>query len=159
EARNTVSPSSVLENANTSILEDNRTRLFMSAFYALLNLKTGEMRFANGGHDYPILLSGEQCRFLEVDGYVLGAFRDIHLTEQQIYLNHGDALILYTDGITEARSTENGIFGENRLLDVVTGMRNSSAEEIAAAILNAVGNFADNDTQSDDFTLLVVKRL
>ncbi len=89
----------------------------------------------------------------------MGAFSGVPFTEQEATLAVGDVLLLYTDGVTEARDTEGGFFGEERLRTAVLASKNSSAEEIVAGVVTAVSNFTGSATQADDLTLLVAKRV
>lgn len=158
ESRQTPQPSEVLQRVNQSILEDNRSQLFMTAFYAVLNVVTGELIFTNGGHEYPIWKSADGSRLVEAPGFIIGAFRNIRLTDHRIEMKPGDVLVLYTDGITEARNDAGEFFNEARLTDLVLHLGHLRANEIVDAILAAVQNFAGNHPQSDDFTLVVIKR-
>ena len=158
ESRQILQPSELLQRVNQSILEDNRSTLFMTAFYAVLNIASGEMIFTNGGHDYPIWKSGDDCQMVEAPGLVIGAFRNIQLTDYRLAMKPDDVLVLYTDGITEARNEAGEFFNEARLVDLVSHLDDMCAQEIADAILKAVRDFVGERAQSDDFTLLVIKR-
>ena len=95
---------------------------------------------------------------LPVEGFLLGAFGDATFGEQETVLAEGDALVLYTDGVDEARDAGGGFFGEERLKAAVAAAGDCSAEEIVAAIVAAVDEFAGAVDQADDLTLLVARR-
>lgn len=153
-------PASVLAQANQLILEDNRSRLFVSAFYAALDTQSGRLLYASGGHDYPLWLRVQtgECHMLQARGVVLGAFETSVFEEGAVDLAPGDALVLYTDGVTEAMNAEGKLFDEPRLRSVVTAHPSASAEELLQAIVKAVKEFVGDTPASDDLTLVVIKR-
>ncbi len=153
-------PAAVLEQANRIIVQDNRAKLLLSAFYATLDLGTGRLVYANAGHHWPLLqrfASGE-IKELKVRGIILGAFDDIALEEREIEVSPGDNVIFFTDGVIEAMDAGRRMFGEERLHEVVTAHSTSSANQILRAVVDAVKDFVGDVPLSDDFTLFVVKR-
>lgn len=155
------SPASVLAQANQLILEDNRSRLFVSAFYATLDTQTGRLSYASGGHDYPLWLQARtgECQALKARGVVLGAFETSLFEEGVVDLAPGDALVLYTDGVTEAMNADGQLFDEPRLRSVVMAHPSASAEELLRAIVQAVKEFVGDTPASDDLTMVVIKRI
>ena len=160
EAAHGLGPAATLMKANHFIVSDIRSRLFLSAFYASLDTQTGRMVFANGGHDWPLLLcaSTNEVRELRIPGLVLGAFPKVLLEEAEITVAPGDALIFYTDGVTEARNADGQFFGEERLKATLAAHRGAGAEELLQSVVTAVAQFVGSTPQSDDFTLVIVKR-
>jgi sigma-B regulation protein RsbU (phosphoserine phosphatase) len=155
------SAASVLQRVNALIINDNRSPLFLSALYAVLDMETGVLQYASGGHNAPLCLrrvSGE-VEELPAQGYLLGAFGGVSFKEEETVLAVGDALVLYTDGISEARDGEGRFFGEERLKEAVAAAGDCSAEEIVQALVTAVDRFTGSVDQGDDLTLLVVKRV
>ncbi len=110
------SPVEVLANTNRLMMQERQTRLFLSALYAEIDLGSGKLTFASAGHDAPLWISadGTEAVELEAPGVILGAFRNMGLEERSVALGPGDTVILYTDGITEARNHERELFGEER---------------------------------------------
>jgi sigma-B regulation protein RsbU (phosphoserine phosphatase) len=153
-------PAAVLQRANRLIVQDSRARLFLSAFYATLDIGSGRLVYANGGHDWPLWLQAAtgKCQELDAQGIILGAFREIEVEERAIEVAPGDFLIFYTDGITEARNAEGELFGQVRLQDTVAANPKASAGQMVQAIFEAVQSFAGDTPPADDFTLFVVKR-
>ncbi len=151
----------VLKRVNELILNDNRSPLFLSAFYALLDVATGKLHYANAGHNAPLCLrqASGAVEELPARGYLLGAFRGVSFSEEETVLEVGDALVLYTDGINEARDAEGRFFGEERLKRAVAAAGDCHAEEIVRRIVTAVGDFTGAVGQADDMTLLVAKRV
>ena len=155
------SAASVLQRVNELIISDNRSPLFLSALYAILDVETGVLRYASGGHNLPLCLrsgSGEVAE-LPAHGYLLGAFGGVSFSEEETTLAAGDALLLYTDGISEARDADGRFFGEERLKTAVAAAGDCSAEEIVQALVTAVNSFTGPVEQTDDQTLLVAKRV
>jgi serine phosphatase RsbU (regulator of sigma subunit) len=153
-------PATALRRANHFIVKDIRQGLFLTAFYATLNTRTGRLAYASGGHDWPLWLradTGESQR-LAARGFVLGAFQDVDLEERAIDMGPGDLLILYTDGVTEARDPNRGLFGEERLEAAVKANANANAQQVLEAIVAAVEVFTAGTPQADDLTLFVLKR-
>ena len=151
----------VLQRVNELIISDNRSPLFLSALYAILDVETGDLHYTSAGHDPPLCLRHARgtVEELPAQGYLLGAFRDVSFSEQETRLAIGDALLLYTDGVSEARDAEGGFFGEERLKAAVAAAGDCSAEEIVAGVVTAVADFTGSVAQADDLTILVAKRV
>jgi serine phosphatase RsbU (regulator of sigma subunit) len=132
---------------------------FITFFISLLNPPTGELAFANAGHNPPIIVraSGE-IEMLEGGGPVLGILPIARYSEQSARLGKGDLLVVYSDGITEANDTAEEEFGEERLTDVLKQHRAGTAESIVNAVTEAVSRFSAGAPQADDITLIVAKR-
>ena len=153
-------PAEVLERVNRAIVH-NRSQLLLTAFYAALDTRSGRMTFASGGHDWPLWLqSGTgECLELETRGIILGAIGGIPLAERAVDLAPGDVVVCFTDGVTEAQNAEGHMFGLERLRAVVTSSRHAGAQRVLTAIVAAVESFAGDTPQSDDLTVVVVKRI
>jgi sigma-B regulation protein RsbU (phosphoserine phosphatase) len=112
--------------------------------------------YANAGHNPPLLVrTGGEAVWLSTGGTVLGVFPDAQYVEGQTTLGAGDRLVLYTDGITEARNGMEEEFGERRLADAVVRHRLLDAASLHSEVLRAVNDFTDGVFQ-DDATLIVV---
>ena len=153
-------PAATLRRANRFITRDIQSRLFLSAFYATLDTRDGSLVFANAGHDWPLLLHGDSgdIEQLKATGFVLGAFPDINLEEGRTEVKPGDKLVFYTDGITEARNSEDSLFGEERLSELLAQNAGSSAQQLLDLIVESVERFIGETPRSDDLTLFVVGR-
>lgn len=160
EAMSGRSPSAVLEQTNRLIVQDNRSRLLLSAFYAILDPLGGRLVYASGGHDRPLWLRAAtgECLELRSRSLVLGAFPFVSLEERTIEVAPGDLLIFYTDGVTEARAADGQMFGEERLQAAAMAHRTASADQLLRAVVDEVKAFVGDAPAADDFTLLVVKR-
>lgn len=155
------SPAQLLRRINDLILRDNHSPLFLSAFYATLDTRNGRLIYASAGHEAPLWLHGQSGEVTElpVRGMVLGAFGAAQFTEQTAVLSPGDALIIYTDGVTEARDGNRGFFGEESLLTAIATAPSYSAADLVQQVITAVASFTGNMPQTDDLTTVVVKRL
>ena len=153
-------PAQVLKRTNQLILQNNRSGLFLTAFYALLNQQNGVLVYANGGHNPPLWFRSEngECQELTSQGHLIGLFRDVNPEERQIEVRPGDILVFYTDGITEARDKDGNFFGEERLVSSIMENKEAGAGDILDKILTATNEFIGSLQQSDDFTLFVIKR-
>jgi serine phosphatase RsbU (regulator of sigma subunit) len=153
------SPADALSNANNLILQDSKSSMFVTLFYAVLDPVTMTLTFANAGHNPPFLLSGpsDGVVFLKAQGVPLGISSDVKMDNESIILKGGDIVVLYTDGVTEAVSGSGERFEIDRLKDIVTASRNISAKEILDRVMKELSVFAGTRPQFDDITMMVVK--
>lgn len=131
---------------------------FISFFYCLIDIDEGTLTFANAGHYPPILVRADgSVERLATGGPVLGVFPDGTYQQGQVAIHGGDRLVLYTDGITDARpsDTTDDDFGEDRLLDLVVTNRSCSAPALQSRLAEAVASFSNGHFQ-DDATLIVM---
>jgi sigma-B regulation protein RsbU (phosphoserine phosphatase) len=133
---------------------------FITFFFSVLNAATGELAYANAGHNPPILMRANgDAEMLEGGGPVLGILSIAPYSEMRAQLDHGDMLVLYSDGVTEANNPAYDEFDEERFIEVLKAHRTRPASEIVQAVIKAVTEFAAGAPQADDITLLVAKRL
>lgn len=153
-------PAQVLEHANRLITADARSGLFVTAFYGVLDTQNHILTFANGGHNYPIVLRAatRKTEYLQAAGLVLGVMPNPHFDQQQITLAAGDLVCFYTDGVTEAMNPQRKLFGEDSLLASLRRSRHLKPARIIKNILDDVNRFTGSMPQSDDITLVVLKR-
>jgi serine phosphatase RsbU (regulator of sigma subunit) len=165
--RNTVlrgwEPAQALVLANRFIQEDTESYMFLSILLGALDTANGRLTLANAGHIYPLWwqISTQTCHPLISSGSVLGVLSEVEIEEQQIEIAPGDALIFYTDGVTEAINERYEEYGLARLKAVVAqaaGQPQATARLIADAILEDVHQFVANTAQYDDITLVVIRR-
>jgi phosphoserine phosphatase RsbU/P len=132
---------------------------FITFFFCVLDAATGDLAFANAGHNPPVLVraSGE-ARMLDGGGPVLGILPIAPYGEMRARLEPGDVLALYSDGVTEANNAAQEEFGEERLIDVLRLHRAGTAQSIVRAVTDALAGFASGAAQADDITLVIAKR-
>lgn len=154
----TLDPSRVLNEVNDLLIEDNRTGMFVTMLYGIFDPETGEFEYANGGHNPPLLARANgTTEYLDMpEGIALGLFSEISFGKKKITLEKGDALILYTDGVTEAMNESGELFGEERFANAVSGMDRSDLTVLNQQIIQAVSEFAGDAAQSDDITCLSI---
>ena len=129
---------------------------FISFFYCVVDSDLGSLAYANAGHYLPILIRADgSVERLDRGGAVLGVFPDTPYEQGVAALATGDRLILFTDGITEARNADDEEFGEERLIDIAVANRTCSAPALQARLAEAVSTFASGAFQ-DDATLIVL---
>jgi phosphoserine phosphatase RsbU/P len=161
EALHAGGPAELLMNTNRILTEDRLARPFLSALYARIDIHSGLVTYANAGHDRPILIrrGGQAHTELDAPGVILGAFRGISLEDCVVQLGPGDTLVLYTDGVTEARTADGQLFGEARLLAAArAGSTNGDAISVTRSILDEVTSFTGDAPRADDLTLVVIQR-
>jgi serine phosphatase RsbU (regulator of sigma subunit) len=153
-------PAEVLQRANRLILADSRSGLFVTCFYAILETEAGLVTFANGGHNYPLhyATATGDVRSLRAQGIVLGIIPQPQFEQRETQLDPGDVLLLYTDGVTEMMNPQRELFGDDRLAAVLRQNHHRSPQEIINAVLAELNAFAMGQSQSDDITMVVIKR-
>ena len=152
-------PADVLGRVNEEMSRDNENAMFVTAFLARLDLASGELRYANAGHNPPLVRRADGIveRYATRHGVALGAAEGVRYGESSAVLLPGDTLLLYTDGVSEALDTDGGFFTETRLQDVVRASPAESARTLATAVVAAVDIFTDGAEQADDITLLSLR--
>jgi sigma-B regulation protein RsbU (phosphoserine phosphatase) len=149
-------PDDILRIVNKEILERNKESMFITLFCGILNTDTGDFRYANAGHVPPILIRKDALPTLlsEEAGMPLGVNPDAAFTWQRITFARGDALFMYTDGVTESLNDKDEFFGEERLLAEIAGMKERSPEHMVASVLEHVQRHAGDRTPADDIAML-----
>ncbi len=154
-------PEIVLSAVNRRIIEDTDTKRFVTVMYGILDLDTGALVYCNAGHWGPYLFGARDSggvRRLIRTGMPLGILGDETWEHGSAQLAPGDALVLYTDGITEAQDAQGALLGEDQLLASVRSNLGRPAREIRDAILEDVQRFMGDTPQSDDIALVVLLR-
>lgn len=153
-------PAEVMKQINHQICNTTSPEKFATFFYGILNAKKLTFTYTNAGHNYPIIKKRKgEFRQLTGGGLVIGVSPDYKYEQTRIHLDHGDTLVFYTDGITEALNPEIEEFGVQKLLDIILGYPYHTAEELRNHIYEAVISFAEGEFQYDDITLIVLQIL
>jgi sigma-B regulation protein RsbU (phosphoserine phosphatase) len=155
------SPAKALQRVNELLMAENRSGMFLTAFYGVLDWRTGQLTFANAGHNPPLLQRQVQLGVLPLTskGVVLGVLDNVALEERRIVIEPGDMLMLYTDGVTEPINGEEEEFGEHRLIQVMTDNFDQPCAQIVEVIYATVSDFVGAQPQFDDYTLVALKRV
>lgn len=151
-----IPPSELCVKLNRVMCGNTPLGKFVSCFYGDLDISNRTLTFTNAGHNPPFLMrrNGE-CVRLDEGGCVIGAFCDLSYTQREIKFEKGDKLLLFTDGVTEARNAMGEEFGEERLEECLRSYRGHSAAELRTIILNEVTQFC-GDNFDDDAALMIV---
>ncbi|MBB3933012.1 sigma-B regulation protein RsbU (phosphoserine phosphatase) [Kaistia hirudinis] len=162
QAREQASPGICLARSNDALCAQNPMELFVTAFYGILDAATGQLTYANGGHNPPLAVRRSDGVVEEVPrtgGLALGVMPEVAYTERTLQLQPGDTLFLYTDGISEAMDGGGREFTEARLKSVLSGTDMQSVDLVLASVTDAVSDFVGDAPQSDDITCLVIRYL
>lgn len=152
-------PAQALREANNALCEGNESSMFVTLILGIYNLNTGKLVMANAGHDELLLLKpdGTVRAFGRLNNIALGIVCGADYGKEDITVEEGDAVIFYTDGVTEATSPENRLFGRERLEKVLADNPGQSARRICREIEKEVVDFQGKN-QYDDITVMVIKR-
>lgn len=159
-ARENRSAGACLAAANTLLCAQNPMDLFVTTFYGILDTETGELAYANGGHNPPLVVrraDGTVADLPRTSGMALGVMPDIPYAEKRLHLEPGDTLFLYTDGISEAMDRDGHEFTEARLRQTLTDTQGQAVDVVIEGVTAAVEHFVAGAEQSDDITCLVVR--
>jgi serine phosphatase RsbU (regulator of sigma subunit) len=151
-------PALVLKTANQHILRNARANLFVSVFFAVLDPATGLVRYANAGHDPPFLLSHGGIKTLNSTGMPLGIDEENDWTQDEIVINPGEVLFLYTDGMTDAQNIAGEFIDRKIILNTVQMNTGKSVYELQQDILDRVHRFVGDAPRFDDLTLVLLGR-
>jgi serine phosphatase RsbU (regulator of sigma subunit) len=154
-------PDLVFFATNERILRDTRANLFVTVFFGIINLETGEMTYANAGHNSPYIISSQNdCEPipLEKTGIPIGIDEETTWTSENIQMHPGDVLVLYTDGVPDAQNTSGEFYREASLVEVIRQNLGQTAEALQKSILESVYEFVGDAPPFDDITLMVILR-
>lgn len=149
----------VFRETNDSLCDGNDAGMFVTAWMGVINLETGHMQYANAGHNPPLLCrKNEDYTFIrEKPNFVLAGMEGTPYKKHELYINPGDTLYLYTDGVTEAENQDHKLYGEDRLERVLQRSVGLTPEETCHEVERDVAAFAENAPQSDDVTMLAFR--
>lgn len=149
---------SVNKIVNRSFSEEQ----FVSLFYAeLTDGQKGLMLYSNAGHNSPIVFHArdQKIEMLEPTGQILGPFQNARYRVESTMLEKNDVVVIYTDGITEARRSDGSVYGEQRLIDRIKTLASKNASQICETLMKDVEIFSEGAEYSDDKTIVVIKRV
>jgi sigma-B regulation protein RsbU (phosphoserine phosphatase) len=151
-------PAETLIRVNNLLCEDNTRSMFVTVLLCVLDLKTGVLSYANGGHNPPLIsLSGDPYRFIELKkGIPLGMFENSKYKLCELQLHPGDKLYLYTDGVNEAMNNDGEQLGNERFLAKANELRHLEPDQFDEGIRQTIAEFAGSAEQSDDITTIAI---
>jgi len=152
-------PEEVFNTVNNILCENNDSMMFVTAFLGYYNIANGRFVYVNAGHNPPLIKKGECCfEYIKtIPRFVLGVMKNIEYYEEEISLEPGDSLYLYTDGVTEAMNTMREFFTEQGLLEALNKNRDYEPRELLGAVKMQMDSFAGEAEQADDITMLALQ--
>jgi len=152
-------PAECLFKVNNMLIPESEASTFVTVFYGILNIKTGLLRYCNGGHNLPYLLTkdGEVKTLVDVGGLLLGMFENAPYEMGSIQLSPGDTVISFTDGVTEAENEEEQYFDEERVVAFLDKNAHKSMTSQVKGLFLEVMKFVGSAAQSDDITVLSIR--
>ena len=155
-----VKPSECITYINSLLAEESASNMFVTVFYGIYNIKTGDVTYTNAGHNPPYVAKadGSIVKLPLSKNIIAGFLKDYQFTEEALQLQHGDTLLLYTDGVTEAVDPDYNEYGEERLEALLKNTSQVDCQQLIDAVKADVKVFANGAEQSDDITLLAIKR-
>jgi phosphoserine phosphatase RsbU/P len=152
-------PDRILSEVNRQLCSDNPSCMFVTLFCGIMDIQTGEVWYANGGHTPPVIIrTSARVELLEgTEGVVLGAVEDFKYEMKKITLAAGEHLLIYSDGVTEAMNGQNDLYSEERLLSSLGIFECQSSKTLVENVMADVGSFAGDAPQADDITLLAIR--
>jgi sigma-B regulation protein RsbU (phosphoserine phosphatase) len=164
-------PGRVLTKVNKDLSQGNEACMFVTIFIGFLNTKTGEVLYANGGHNLPLVIrskdhfplrEGESVSngavYLGVSkDLVVGAVEDYVYQTDRMTLKPGDSIFIYTDGVTEAMNERRELFSEGRLKKHLIELQGKSVQEVISGMMAEIASFSHGVSQSDDITMMMIR--
>ena len=151
-----LSPAEVFTRCNNILCEGNEAGLFVTAWMGILDLTSGNLVYANAGHNPPVMMIDGQTSYLKTNpGFVLAGLEGFKYKEFEMKLSRGDKLFLYTDGATEATNLNDELYGEDRLLNCLSNLpKGTNCSDALHAVRADIDKFVGEAEQFDDLTLL-----
>ena len=158
-AESGMSVEEVFTLANEKLCEGNDAGMFVTAWMGILNIRNGKVLFANAGHNHPLVKHSDGTfEYLKSRaGFVLAGMEGVRYRKNELVLEPGDAIYLYTDGVTEATDLNEELYGEDRLHSILEKYKDETMEVICSEIKKDVDLFAGEAPQFDDITMLALK--
>jgi len=153
-----ISPKEVFEAVNTVLCENNTADMFVTAFMGYLDIPSGVFTYVNAGHNPPLIKrsEGEYGWLNTKPCFVLAGMEGTMYSQNEITLEYGDTLFLYTDGVTEAMNEKLELFTDPRLLETINKYTYAIPKDLISSIMIELHDFAGNAEQADDITMLAL---
>ncbi len=154
------SPKKILEEVNNLLCENNEAEMFVTVWLGIMQISTGKVVAANAGHEYPAVRKKDGTFELLTDrhGFVLGGIEGSAYREYEFQVDPGGSLFVYTDGVAEATSGEDELFGTERMLDALNTEPGAPPEQLVDQVQTFINDFVKDAPQFDDITMLSVER-
>lgn len=148
-----------VEKVNDSLCKNNKNGMFVTAWIGVLTISTGKLIFVNAGHCRPLIRQADgTCTYeAAISGFVLAGMEETKYHQSEIRLKKGDTLLLYTDGVTEATDSQNNLYGEKRLEQLMMSMEQQKPKDVLFEVWKDVNRFQGEAEQFDDITMLALR--
>lgn len=158
-AERNIEPGEILAKVNDDLADENESCMFVTLFLGIMDVETGEVRYASAGHNPPLHLpSGGTPEWVPpLNEPVAGAMAGIRYTTKTMTMGEGDILFIYTDGVTEAMNDKTALYTDGRLFEFTKRCVDASAEEVIHMVDGSLKEFTGAALQSDDITMLALK--
>ena len=152
------SPAGIMVKMNNSVSENNESAMFVTLIIGILDLSTGVLKYCNAGHNPPVLIYPDgRVEFMKIKtNLFVGLMDKYEYVEEEITLEKGTKIFLYTDGVTEAENEKQELYSDQQLLDTLAGNASSDVRETVNAVLDSVVSHVKGADPSDDLTMLVI---
>ncbi len=149
-------PSEIMGHVNSQLCEGNESGLFVTVWMAVIELSSGRGTVVNAGHMHPAICraDGEYALVEYEHSLPLGVLEDAEFSQHDVSLSAGDRIFVYTDGVTDATSREDEMFGIDRMLDALNKEKKDTPEEAIGSVMDAIREFTVEEDQTDDITTL-----
>lgn len=160
-AQTAAASNTCINDVNKLLCKTSVDSMFVTLFYGIINHQTGVIDYTNAGHNPPYILhkNGDIECLPYSQNFVLGVFDDFEYKNDSFVLEEGDALVMYTDGVTEAFNINKEQFGEKRLEETLSELAYENSESMIAEINNDLHEFVADAPQSDDITMMIIKKI
>ncbi len=151
------SPKAIMEEINAALSLNNSSMMFVTAFIGRLHLPTGQLAYCNAGHLPPIIVKDGQCRWLDLKetNTLLGIDGDYRFSEQSVTIGHGEQIIIFTDGVTEAENAQKELLGFDSLMELLNACQQPLDDR---TVYDVVRRFTSGAEQADDIAIMNIKR-
>lgn len=158
-SQHVLSPAKIVTDMNNSISDTNESNMFVTLIVGILDLETGKLKLSNAGHNPPILIQTDgHVSFVEFKTQIFaGVIEDFVYVDEEITLEKGSKLFLYTDGVTEAENTDKELYGEEKLMATLSDNASSNVRTTVDVVVNSIVNHVKEAEASDDLTILLIQ--
>lgn len=155
------SPAEVLKRANETICQNNKSDMFVTVWFGILTLSTGQLTAASAGHEYPVVKHANGAFEIYKDKHrlALGAMPGISYLEYTLTLDKGDVLFLYTDGVPEATDSSQQMLGTDGMLNLLNSSACDNMQNLLHDVAEGIAVFTGNEPQFDDITMMAIRRV
>ena len=153
------SPAEILTDVNDMLCDENEENLFVTVWLGILTISTGELKEANAGHEKPMVRKADgdfEIRKTK-HGLVMGSMKGMKYSEDSMFMESGDVLFMYTDGVTEAMNTNEELFGSDRVIESLNTNKDLEPSMLLPAVREDIDAFVNGAVQFDDLTMLALK--